>query len=220
MGLVPAGVAGELHLGGIQVGRGYLRRPALTAEKFVPDPFSADPGARLYRTGDLVRYGKDGVIEFLGRIDHQVKLRGNRIELGEIEAVLMEHPAVGDAVVMVREFAPNDERLVAYVVPDAARAADVRAVLAMERAGFPEGASVVELPDGSPFIARNRNETRFLYGEIVEERSYLRHGVEIRDGDIVFDAGANTGMFTRFVASVAPSATMKKPIDSAPDPAV
>jgi amino acid adenylation domain-containing protein len=113
---VPVGIPGELHIGGVQVGRGYLNRPELTTEKFIPDPFSAMQGARLYRTGDLVRYLPGGEIEYLGRTDHQVKIRGVRIEPGEIEAVLGEHGAVREVVVMAREDVPGDKRLVAYIV--------------------------------------------------------------------------------------------------------
>ena len=130
---VPVGVPGELHIGGVQVGRGYLNRPALTAQKFIPDPFSCTPGARLYRTGDLSRWRRDGAIEFLGRLDHQIKIRGFRIELGEIEAVLLRHPGVRDAVVHARETGPEEKRLVAYLVPSAAgepvRAGELRTFL-------------------------------------------------------------------------------------------
>jgi amino acid adenylation domain-containing protein/non-ribosomal peptide synthase protein (TIGR01720 family) len=111
---VPIGVAGELHLGGVQVGQGYWKRPDLTAERFVPDRFGSAPGARLYRTGDSVRWRDDGNIEFLGRLDFQVKLRGFRVELGEIEAALAEQPGVGAAVVTVRQDRPGEQRLVGY----------------------------------------------------------------------------------------------------------
>jgi amino acid adenylation domain-containing protein len=130
---VPAGVPGELYIGGAGVARGYLGRPGLSAEKFVPDPFAAQPGARLYRTGDLARWRRDGTLEFLGRNDHQVKVRGFRIELGEIEAALRGHEGVADCVVMARAEA-GDPRLVAYVVGEA----EAEALRAHVRRTLPE----------------------------------------------------------------------------------
>src|SRR5205807_8039853 len=115
---VPIGVAGELHIGGVGVARGYLNRPDLTAEKFIPHPFTDVPGARLYKTGDLGRFLPDGQIDLIGRLDHQVKLRGARVELGEIEAVLSEHEAVRETLVLARDDATGEKSLVAYVIAD------------------------------------------------------------------------------------------------------
>jgi acyl-CoA synthetase (AMP-forming)/AMP-acid ligase II len=113
---VPIGVPGELHIGGDSLAKGYLNSAELSAEKFIPNPFSQKPGARLYKTGDKVRYLPDGNIEFLGRIDNQVKIRGFRIELGEIETLLAQHPGIRETVVIAREDLAGDKRLVAYVV--------------------------------------------------------------------------------------------------------
>ncbi|WP_407692679.1 amino acid adenylation domain-containing protein [Pseudomonas savastanoi] len=121
--LQPLGVAGELHIGGIGVARGYLNQPELSAERFIADPFSSDPQARLYKTGDLGRWLANGALEYLGRNDFQVKIRGLRIEIGEIEAALAKHPAVHEAVVTAREDIPGDKRLVAYYTRSAGHTA-------------------------------------------------------------------------------------------------
>ena len=146
----PVGVAGELLIGGHGVARGYLKRPELTAERFIAHPFSSQSDVRLYRTGDLARYRPDGTVEFLGRIDHQVKLRGHRIELGEIEALLVGHDNIREAVVVAREDVPGDRRLVAYVVSDGASAnngVDLRAYLERQLPEFMIPAAFVFLPE-------------------------------------------------------------------------
>ena len=124
---VPLGVLGELHIGGVCLARGYLHRPELTTSKFIPHPFSDEPGARLYKTGDLARYLPDGTLEYLGRMDQQIKLHGFRIELGEIESILQQHAAVRESVVVMREDCPGEKRLVAYVVPHQTLAPSVSA---------------------------------------------------------------------------------------------
>ncbi|HEX9935824.1 MAG TPA: amino acid adenylation domain-containing protein, partial [Longimicrobium sp.] len=148
---VPAGVPGELHVGGAGVARGYLGRPGLTAERFVPDPFGGEAGGRLYRTGDRARWRADGELEFLGRTDAQVKIRGIRIEPGEVERRLLEHPGVREAVVVARE-APSgvagDRRLVGYVVAAAGEAVSPAALREHLRARLPEHmvpSAIVEL---------------------------------------------------------------------------
>ncbi len=135
---VPIGVPGEIHIAGDGVTCGYLNRPELTAEKFVRDPFSANPNAKMYRTGDLGRFLPDGRIEFEGRIDNQVKIRGYRIELGEIETVLGQHPAVQECVVIAREDVPGDKRLVGYVVPAAGQSPSVTDLRSWVKERVPE----------------------------------------------------------------------------------
>jgi amino acid adenylation domain-containing protein len=135
---VPVGAAGEIYIGGEGVARGYLNRPELTAERFLPDPFSADPHARLYKTGDLGRWRAEGILEYLGRNDDQVKIRGFRIELGEIEAQLARYEQVREAAVVAWEEAPGEKNLVAYVVPRGQSAPGVEALQAHLKAALPE----------------------------------------------------------------------------------
>ncbi|HEX6184264.1 MAG TPA: condensation domain-containing protein, partial [Pyrinomonadaceae bacterium] len=139
-GLRPApwGAPGELYLGGEGLARGYLGRADLTAERFVPDPVSGEPGARLYRTGDVARQVRGGELEYLGRVDHQVKVRGFRIELGEVEATLLRHPSVRAVVVVAREEAGGGQRLVGYVVPDGAQTLTAPELRAHLRESLPE----------------------------------------------------------------------------------
>ncbi len=134
---VPAGVPGELLIGGDGLAIGYLGRPGLTAEKFIPDAFGNGAGACLYRTGDRVRYREDGSLVFLGRIDYQVKIRGFRIELGEIEAILNDRPEVRQAAVTTWEMAPDDQRLVAYLIPEDGAALDEATVRTWLRETLP-----------------------------------------------------------------------------------
>jgi hypothetical protein len=135
---VPIGVSGEIYIGGAGVARGYLNQAELTAERFIKDPFSADPQGRMYRTGDVGRYRVDGTIEYLGRNDEQVKIRGYRIELGEIEAALLRHEAVKQAVVLAREDVPGEKRLVGYVVLQREAAASMEELRGHLQESLPE----------------------------------------------------------------------------------
>jgi natural product biosynthesis luciferase-like monooxygenase protein/FkbM family methyltransferase len=190
---VPLGSTGELYIGGNGVARGYWQQAGLTAGRFVPDPWSTQDGARMYRTGDLVRYLENGSLEFLGRVDEQVKLRGHRIELGEIETVLRQHASIREAVVAIKELTPGDNCLVAYLVPH------VKNAEAGEGSGF-------TMPNGMTIDHHGSFQTSIIYKEVFEDEVYLKHGITLKQDDVVFDVGANIGLFTLFVNRVCPTA--------------
>ena len=198
---VPIGVAGELHIGGAGVARGYLKREALTKEKFIPNPFKEaqeKEESSLYKTGDLARYLPDGNIEYLGRIDNQVKMRGFRIELGEIESAIEGHPGVEETVVSLRENQVGEKQLVAYLVPNHQGSKQIKQLLEWEQRGKLAPKSQYELPNGMVIAHLNQNETDFLYQEIFENTEYFQHGIRIKEGDCIFDVGANIGLFSLF----------------------
>ncbi|HET9168255.1 MAG TPA: amino acid adenylation domain-containing protein [Actinospica sp.] len=215
---VPAGVSGELYLGGVGVALGYLGRPELTAERFVADPFGA-PGTRLYRTGDLARWRTDGTLEFLGRADGQVKIRGVRIELGEIEAVLREQPGVTDTVVVVREDAPGDKRIVAYTVGDADRTT-LRSILklrlpdSMIPSGFVRLDALPLSPNGKldrralPAPDNARDESEYVAPRTAAERLVVEVwsavlGIErIGVDDDFFELGGHSLLAARAIAKL------------------
>ncbi len=183
---VPIGVSGELHIGGDGLARGYLNRPELTAETFIPDPFSDEPGARLYKTGDVARHRADGAIEFLGCRDHQIKLRGYRIEPGEIEAILRQHPAVDDAVVLTREDNTGEVKLVAYVVRAPAlgeiAAHELRRALSRLLPAYMVPNAVIAL-DALPLTSNGKLDRRALpspdRSDVALEREYVAPSDEL-----------------------------------------
>ena len=232
---VPPGVPGELYIGGLALGRGYLNRPGLTAERFLPDPHASWPGARVYRTGDLARFDANGAVEFLGRIDHQVKIRGFRVELGEIEALLARHQHVQEAVVVAREDRPGDKRLVAYVVPRsgaAPAARDLRAVLAAELPEYMVPSAFVLLerlpitPSGkadrralpAPDSARPDLEVAFAApaGPVEEQVAAIWSGLlrveQIGANDNFFVLGGHSLLATRVVSAIRDAFDVELPL--------
>ncbi|KOY00806.1 non-ribosomal peptide synthetase [Pseudomonas nunensis] len=182
---VPMGVAGEIYIAGVQVARGYLHRPELTVERFLNDPFSQKTNARMYRTGDLGRYLPDGNIIYLGRNDDQVKIRGFRIELGEIEARLAEHPAVAEAVILAREDASGDKRLVAYyTTPTTDEPLDIETLRAYLQARLPEHmipAAYVHL-DALPLTPNGKLDRKALPAPDAD--SVISRGYEAPQGEV------------------------------------
>ncbi|WP_033439096.1 non-ribosomal peptide synthetase [Saccharothrix sp. NRRL B-16314] len=234
---LPVGAPGELCIGGVRLARGYLDRPELTATQFVPDPFGDEPGARLYRTGDLVRYRPDGNVEFLGRLDHQVKIRGLRIELPEIEAALAKHPDVPAAAVLAKEVTPGDKRLVAYLEWGPDTEPDIGALREHLRGMLPEymvpAAWIVlpalplttskkvdraALPDPTPDQLGGTREhvpPRDAVEEVVAEVWADVLGVErIGAHDDFFELGGHSLMATRVLARLRDALAVELPLRS------
>jgi amino acid adenylation domain-containing protein len=232
----PIGVRGELYIGGGGISRGYLRRPGITAERFVPHPFSTEPGARLYKTGDIARYKSDGNIEFEGRLDYQVKVRGYRIELGEIEAVLRQHTSVGEVAVVIREDTPGDQRLVAYVVGNRGRASatELRSYLADKLPSYMTPSIFVSL-DKLPLTTSGKIDRTALpipdltrpdlAGEFIAPRTPIEAllagmwsdllGVErIGINDNFFDLGGHSLLATRVISQIRATLQVEIPLVS------
>jgi natural product biosynthesis luciferase-like monooxygenase protein/amino acid adenylation domain-containing protein/FkbM family methyltransferase len=195
---IPRGVPGELFIGGAGVVRGYLNRPELTADRFMPNPFVNEPGLRLYKTSDLVRCSADENMEFLGRTDHQVKISGYRIELGEVETALSRHPDVKEAVVVARNDEYSNSQLVAYVVPKRVSDKNIKFHTPADQKSALGGRRPYKLPNGMVIANLSDFQTNVAYIELFENEVYLKHGITIREGDCIFDVGANIGLFTLY----------------------
>jgi syringomycin synthetase protein SyrE len=193
--LVPPGVAGELLVGGDGLARGYLNREQLTQQRFVPNPFRA--GERVYRSGDRVRQLRNGELLYLDRADDQMQLRGYRVELGEVRYALLKQPSVADA--WIAPYGDAEEpSLAAYVVLRPGMRSCESRLRRLEETLPAREWSRLELPNGLQVVQTNPSEVEFTYDEIFEERSYLRHGVVLPDQAVIFDVGANIGMFSLF----------------------
>ena len=192
---VPLGVPGQLYVGGGAVARGYVGEPALTAAKFIPDPFATEPGMRLFCTGDRARRLKNGALEFLGRVDDQVKLSGYRIEPGEVEAALAAHAGVQESVVVVREDPHGERRLVAYFVPRGARRVGGETRPTPRSAGWSAasgdggGPRRYRLPNGMELVPHDAYQTNAVFKKVFEDRTYLRHGIVAQGGRLRLRCG-------------------------------
>jgi len=223
---VPAGCSGELHIGGVQVARGYLNRKELTEEKFIPDPFSKTPGARLYKTGDLAKFLTDGSIEYIGRIDFQVKIRGLRVELGEIENKISEYPGIAQNVVIVFEDSPGNQMLVAYytALPDfEIDIAKLRKHLTNSLPDYMVPQHYIKM-DGIPLSANGKTDRKALPSPIFERKTdiaYLEPGNneekilvgiwkellmldKVGINDSFFDLGGHSLLLIRMLAKIKP----------------
>jgi amino acid adenylation domain-containing protein/FkbM family methyltransferase len=198
--LVPVGVVGEICIAGEGLSRGYLNRNELSAEKFIANPFGENQKSKLYKTGDLGKWSADGNIEYLGRKDDQVKVRGYRVELGEIESVLSSIAGIKDAKVIVSESEANDsKKLNAYLQVDQQSLPLLANYVSLLNNKAVSKSDLHILPNGLPVLNSNLNEVRFLYNEIFEDHCYLKHGITFSEDSCVVDIGANAGFFTVFL---------------------
>jgi FkbM family methyltransferase len=193
---VPVGVEGEIYVGGEGLALGYLNQPELTAEKFMADPFRSTE--KIYRTGDIGKWLPDGNVEFVGRKDDQIKLRGYRIEPNEIAHTIRHHSGVQDAIVQVTNLGQPDAELICVVIPHPERAFTLNRLARLRRE---RGSLLTRILPNNLIVAHNNiSETGFLYTEIFEDHTYHKNGIELKEGDVVFDVGANIGMFSLYVA--------------------
>ena len=201
---VPIGVTGQIYVSGDGLAGGFLNKPELTAEKFLPGLYrsykshSSYITGRMYKTGDLGKWLPGGNIEYSGRIDRQVKIRGFRIEPAEIQYHLSGYPPVKESVVIDWQDPSGDNELVAYIVPDPKYAPCVRRFMDLEKKSLPDDYQRYELPNGMTVFSLNQGEMEYMYNGIFEERLYLKHGITLDDGACIFDIGANIGMFSLF----------------------
>ena len=193
--LLPKGAIGELCIAGKGLAKGYIGERKMTEERFTKAWIKKEE--RVYRTGDLVKWLPDGNLEYIGRVDHQIKLRGYRIELTEIENVLKNHNGVEDATILVKED-ENDKKLVACVVPDKTTAQTVRNVINQAKPALEEGAELYEMENGISLYSYNRSEVKMLYTEVFESMSYYSNGIKIPKEATIIDVGANVGSFSIF----------------------
>lgn len=194
---VPKGTIGELYIAGKSVSTGYWKRPTLTAQNFVPNPFGTIAGDRMYKTGDLVKQTETGLFEFVGRVDEQTKIRGKRIELGEIEAVIERTNTVEKAAVVLKE-TEKKQQLVAYVQPTPENALWIT----NEAENGNQKLESYTLQNGIKIYNHNSYETRLLDEEIFKDHIYVQNGIVLKENAVVFDVGANIGMFSLFCKTV------------------
>ena len=204
---VSGNAEGELYLTGIQIARCYLNNPELTAQRFVACPFTMN-GERMYRTGDLVRWNRDGSLDFIGRADSQFKINGVRVEAGEVESILREYPSINNAVVVVNQNSAGDPTLEAFLTVSEKDAPVLGRLIHDVELPNSTARHVARLAPDLPCFISNLAEARFMYNEIFQDNVYWPHDIALPDGAVVFDVGANIGLFSLFVGMHVPTATI------------